>query len=462
MSSQGNLIAYLVDISWPLIAIWLYRTKSIQVATLWTILGGFMFLPVRTEIDFPLIPPLGKHSIPVLSALIGIWLLKRQKISYINNDRWVKGLLLLFLMSPFITVLLNGDPISIGSRTMPGLTNHDAISATINQWLFVLPLLFGRQFFRTYEQQLLMFKTLVIAGLFYSILMLFEIRMSPQLHTWLYGYFPHSFGQQKRFDGFRPVVFMGHGLWVAFFAMTISLAATTLWKNGDKIRKLSPAMVSYYLLGVLVLCKSMASLFYGLYAYILIRYTSTKTQFRLAIFLVMLALLYPTMSILKVFPHQEVADLAGVIDQERAGSLMFRFNQEAILLEHGAERFFFGWGGWGRNRVFNDETGKDESVTDGRWIITFGVYGWFGFIAEFGLLTMTVFRAYIASKFVKDKKELNLLAAHAILVSLIIIDQLPNASLQPWLWLLAGVLLGRSDDIISKHKILSKTLSNLK
>jgi hypothetical protein len=94
------------------------------------------------------------------------------------------------------------------------------------------------------------------------------------------------------------------------------------------------------------------------------------------------------------------------------------------------------------------------------WIITFGQYGWLGFIAEFGLLFMSVCRAYKASKLVKDKKEANLLSAHAILVSLIMMEQLPNATLAPWLWLLAGILLGRSEDIISKHKLSLKETSH--
>lgn len=456
MSSKGNLIAFLIVILWPVISIWFYRTKSIPLATLWTIIGGFMILPVSTEIDFPFIPPLGKHSIPVVSALIGIWLVKGHKISITSNYGWVKKLLILFLFSPIITVLLNTDPVNISGRTLPGLTMHDAFSITINQLLFIFPLMFGRQFFRTYEHQLLMFKVLVIAGLFYSIFIWFEIRMSPQLHTWLYGYFPHDFGQQKRFGGFRAVVFMGHGLWIAFFVMVVSLSAAALWKNGERIRKLSLAKISYYLMILLVLCKSMASLIYGLYAFILIRYTKVKSQFRMAIILVLLASFYPTMSILNIFPQQQIANLAEIIDEDRAGSLKFRFNQETLLLAHGTERFFFGWGGWGRNRVHDEETGTNTSVTDGRWIITFGQFGLFGFIAEFGLLAMAVFRAYIASKLVEDKKELNLLAAHAILVSLIMIDQLPNASLQPWLWLLAGILLGRSEDIIANNKISSR------
>lgn len=452
MSSQGNLFAYFVVISWPLIAIWLYRTKSIQVATLWVILGGFMFLPAKTAIDLPLAPSLGKSTIPILSALIGILLVKRKKISYLNNYGWIKILLLLYVLSPFITVLLNGDRINIGGRILPGLTFHDSISVVVNQWLYILPLLFGRQFFRTYELQLLMFKTLVIAGLGYSLLMLIEIRISPQLHTMMYGYFPHTFAQQARDGGFRPVVFMGHGLWVAFFAAVVVIAATTLWKNSEKIRNFSPSLISFYLLTVLILCKSMASIMYGLFSLFLIRLTSNRLQLKIAIFLVMLTLLYPTMSMIKVFPHDKVVEIANTyMGAERSQSLEFRFDNEKILLQHVQQRFFFGWGGWGRSRVFDDMSGNDISITDGRWVITLGQWGWFGFIAEFGLMAMVVFRAYKASKLIKDKKQLNLLSAHAILVSLIMIDQLPNATLGPWLWLLAGILLGRSEKIISDN-----------
>jgi len=282
--------------------------------------------------------------------------------------------------------------------------------------------------------------------------MLFEIRMSPQLHTWFYGYFPHSFVQQMRQGGFRPVVFMGHGLLVSFFAFIVLIAAVALWNNRIKIRQLPPASLSYYLFVVLVLCKSMASLLYGLFAFLLLKGTKPKTQHRMATLLVCLAMAYPIMSITNIFPHQTISNMATSFDKERAQSLNFRFDNEKILLAHGRERFFFGWGGWGRNRVYNDVTGKDESVTDGQWVLTFGTSGILGFIAQFGLIAVTVFRAGKASKLQISKPEQTILAAHALLVAIIMIDQLPNASLAPWLWLLIGILLGRSEMIIAESK----------
>ncbi|MEO1905023.1 MAG: hypothetical protein ABGX39_05975, partial [Methylococcales bacterium] len=128
-------------------------------------------------------------------------------------------------------------------------------------------------------------------------------------------------------------------------------------------------------------------------------------------------------------------------------------------LSHARERLLFGWGGWGRNRAYSEVTGRDITVTDGRWIITFGQFGLFGFMAEFGLLAITVFRANKAVRLVKRKSEQTILAAHALLVGIVMIDQLPNSSLAPWLWLLTGILLGRSETIIAKNKV--KQVSNL-
>jgi len=268
-----------------------------------------------------------------------------------------------------------------------------------------------------------------------------------------YGYFPHSFAQQARGGGFRAVVFMGHGLLVAFFVVCTLFAATVLEKLGEKIRNFPPKMVSYYILIILVLCKSKAALLYGIFAFIAIKKMPYKMQFHAAAILAIITLLYPGMSILKVFPHEAIVQTAtDYLGAERASSLQFRFDNENILLEHARKRFLFGWGGWGRNRARDEETGADISVTDGGWIITLGTLGLIGFLAEFGLLAISIFKAKIAARLVTNKQQQALLAAHALLVGIIMINQLPNSSLRPWLWLIVGGLLGRSEKIIIESK----------
>ena len=449
--SRGNALAYLVLLGWPLFSIWLYRRKSLQLATLITIIGGFMVLAVGTSLDAPLIPAIGKHSMPVFSAVLGCWLIKKQKIKYFDNKGIVQVLVLLLFIGVFISTELNSDRLIIGGTIIPGLTLRDAISAVISMFIQMTPFFIGKQFFRTYQDQLLMFRFIVVAGLIYSIPILYEIRMSPQLHTLFYGYFPHSFAQQARGDGFRAVVFMGHGLLVALFVACVLSVATALEKTGEKIRNFSPKIVSYYFLIVLVLCKSAGALLYGLFAFIMIKKMPYKMQLRAAIILALITLLYPSMSIMKIFPHQAILQTAtDYLGENRASSLEFRFDNELILLEHAEKRLLFGWGGSGRNRARDEESGEDISVTDGYWIIILGISGLIGFIAQFGLLAVSIFRAKKAAELIKGNQQ-TLIAAHALLVSIIMIDQLPNASLAPWLWLIAGALLGRSEELIRNN-----------
>lgn len=443
-----NWFAYAaLFVLWPLIAIWLYRSKSVTEATLWTIFGGHMFLPVGTNVDLPMIPPLGKESIPVLAAFFGCRFIAGRRISFFDLRGWVFWLLLLFILGPFVTAELNGDAVFVGGRRLLPMEHYDALSAVINQLIIIMPFFLGRQLVRTEEDHALLFRILIVAGLFYSLLMLFEVRMSPQLHRWLYGYFPHSWIQQIRSDGFRPVVFMGHGLWVAFFSAVTVIAATVFWQLKIKAGRFSPVSITYYLMVLLLLCKSVASIIYGYTAFLLIKATSFKTQLRIARVLVLLALFYPTMSIMNLFPHQTLMDWTESMSAERAESLGVRFENEDRLLKHARQRLFFGWGSWGRNRVYSEETGDDITITDGRWIITFGTFGWVGFIAEFGLMALPVFRSVSVFKWVKTQQEMAFLSAHALLIGFVMIDQLPNASLAPWLWLLVGALLGRTEAI---------------
>jgi len=250
---------------------------------------------------------------------------------------------------------------------------------------------------------------------------------------------------------------MGHGLMVSFFVMVVMLSVVVLWKNRIKFRFFSPAIISCYTLIILVLCKSVGAIIYGVGALLLIRFTKPKIQYQFAIVLAMVTILYPTMSIIDVFPHQQLVHLADSFSAERAQSLEFRFYNEKLLLDRAKKHFFFGWGGWGRDRVYNAYTGRDETVTDGTWIIQLGTYGFVGFVSMFGLLAVAIFRAYSASKLVKSESDQALLAAHALLVGIIMIDQIPNSTLGPWLWLLTGALFGRSEDIIEKHKTENNT-----
>jgi hypothetical protein len=440
-----NWFSTVALILWPVVAFFLYQTRPINQATLWTILGALLVLPVGAAIKFEMVPQFDKVSIPNLAALIGCMLVVRRPLGFWQRFGLVEVLLLMGLICPFITSELNTDPLMYGPIALPGETQYDALSAVVAQFIFLIPFFLGRQVLRNSRDNQEILRALTIAGLIYSLPMLFEIRMSPQLHAWIYGYLPSAFDQQVREGGYRPMVFLGHGLQVAFFAMTTAVAAGAFWRTRTSILHLPPVGITAYLVAILALCKSLGSLVYGTMLVPMVRFARPQLQVRMATVLAAIVFCYPLLRAADLVPTEIMINTARLVSEDRASSLKTRFDQEQQLLEHALHRPLFGWGRFGRNRIYDAGEGKDVSITDGHWIITMGVYGLFGFVAEFGLLTWTVFRAASALRFTQAKRDRVYLAALALLVAINMIELLPNATLTPWTCLLAGALLGRAE-----------------
>lgn len=441
MTVAANTLAYIALFGWPLISVPLFFLLRLPVAFAISVLGADLLLPANLSVKFEMIPAIDKSTIACLSAAIGCSLSARRLPLSFSSFRAINFLVVVYLLGPFVTSVLNGDPVQSGNRVLPGVGLYDAGSAFIIQLILIFPLLLGRQVIRTDRDIADIFRVLVVSGMLYSILLLFEVRMSPQLHYWIYGYYPSQFAQAIREGGFRPMAFMGHGLLASFFLMTCVVGATALSRLNFRLIGVPAGWLAAYLGGVLVVCKSLGSLVYGLALAPLVRWTTPKIQLRVAIVLAMIGLTYPITRTFNLFPQNALVAVADSISDDRARSLDFRFTNEDQLLAKASERFWFGWGRYGRSRIY-DDYGSDV-VTDGRWIITFGQFGAFGFISEFGLLALPIFFAARAVRGIKDQRAGLLLAALALIQAVRIIDQLPNASINPWAWLLTGALLGR-------------------
>ena len=217
MMINPNWIAYFALLIWPLVALYFYSRLPIGRATLWTILGGYLLLPVGAEIKFDMVPAFDKQSIPNLAALIGCALFAGRLPKLFRGLGLVELLIVFLLIGPFITSMLNTDSIRIGQTTLPGVGPYDALSAAVTQFIFILPFFLGRQFLRRPEDNVDVLRVMVIAGLAYSLPMLFEVRMSPQLHAWIYGYFPSAVLVKKFATvAFAPWFSSGTGSWWAF------------------------------------------------------------------------------------------------------------------------------------------------------------------------------------------------------------------------------------------------------
>ena len=440
-----NYFAYFMLLIWPIVTILLFKKLSVERAVIWSILGAYLILPPVVGFDFPLLPPFGKESIPAITVFVVCVFMLGQKISFGFKSVTGRILIFLFILSPIGTVLTNGDPIVFEQGGLPGLRFREIFGLVVDQFLLILPFFIARQFLASEKALRELLLAFVIAGLVYSIPMLIEVRLSPRINVWVYGFFQHNFGEMVRYGGFRPIVFLEHGIWVAFFAMMAVIAALALMRtNGEKNRPRF-FFVAGYLGIVLMLCKTLGAFLYAIALAPLILFTSPGIQVRIALVLAVIALFYPFLRGAGFVPVEAMLEQAGRIDPERAGSLWARFTNEEMLLERARERPIFGWGSWGRNHLHNLIDGTILTVTDGRWIIVIGVYGWIGYIVEFGLLAMPIFTLLWASLKKDGVKLTPYASALALILAINMIELLPNATLMPLTWLIAGALLGYAE-----------------
>ncbi|MBN8988837.1 MAG: hypothetical protein J0H42_11370 [Rhizobiales bacterium] len=451
MPEQGNWFVVFAILGWPVVALGAYLFRPALEATAWTIVGSLLFLPSNAGIKFDMVPAIDKSLVSAMSAFVGCAILiKRPKVVPIGLGVF-PFLILLYVLGPLFTSLSNGDTLVYGPVVLPGVGMYDGTSASITQLITFFPFLLGQRYFQGDRAVQVILRVLVIAGLIYSVLMLIEIRVSPQLSLWLYGYLPSTYVAEMRYGGFRPVVFMQNGLAAAFFLMTALIAAVVFWRGSSVSGKSTRAAIVGYLFVVLLLCKSAGAMIYAIACGPIVRFAGPRMQTILAALIVIICLLYPLFRIAAYIPEENILGVSSFFNQERAESLGFRFEQEKQIMARTAERLIFGWGRYGRNRVY-DENGKDVSVTDGAWIITLSQFGIVGFLGQFGLLGLPVFWAFRAIKRDQVRGEEQLpLAGLALIVSISLMEQIPNASISSWTWLLSGVLLGRSQRLLRRR-----------
>ncbi|MCT4554950.1 MAG: hypothetical protein N4A53_09710 [Pelagimonas sp.] len=458
-----NPIAFLALALWPLISAVLFSRLRSDKALIWSLMLAYLFLPEPpAAFDLPGMPPMNKHTIPALAAF-AILMWRGSSDGPILPVSWVgKVLILTFVFSPIMTVLSNEDPVFFGQVGLPGLTIKDAVALMVQQFLLIVPFLLARQHLASGGAQREILVALMWGGLVYSLFMLIEIRLSPQLNLWVYGYYQHLFGQSIRFGGYRPVVFLYHGLWVAFFVMTSVVAAWALWRMDDQSKRIKLLGAAFYLTVIIVLAKSFGALLFVVLLVPMVVVLGRITQIRVAILIGLFAVSYPVLKGVDLIPQGKLIDAAGIVDEERAASLEFRFDNENILLDRASERPVFGWGSWGRNHILDPVSGNILTVTDGRWIIVIGVYGWVGFLAEFGLLVLPLILIWREAVSNREQDVSPLVGPLALILAINILDMLPNATLTPLTWMIAGALTGYAEQLRAARLKLTKFETHLK
>lgn len=448
---MANSFASLALVAWPLVVIVLFQKLPVPKALAISVVGGYLLLPVQPRYDLPLLPPYDKTTAAVLPALLMALIKSRQPLrggppllpgrpGWVPQSGLLRVCLLALLVGACLTVLTNGDALSYGPRVLPALRPYDAGATVLTLLTVLLPFLLARKYLARAEDHLTLLAVLSIAALAYSLPTLWEVRMSPRLNVQIYGFFAHDWRQHLRAGGYRPLVFLEHGLRLGLFLAIGVLATALLVRLGHGSRRTLAIVGLVWLFATLVLSKNLTAFVTVFLLLPVILILRVRTQLVLAAVVAGVVLVYPMMRAVGLVPiHTVTSAIAAFADGQRLDSLAFRLTNEDMLLEKSNDRPLFGWGGWGRARVYNDR-GQDVSVTDGAWIIEFGEAGWVGYLARFGLLTGPI----LLLAFRRGDGAATLASSGlAVVLAGNLIDLLPNSGLTPLTWLMAGALAGR-------------------
>jgi hypothetical protein len=436
-------------LAWPVVILLLFRKLQPGMAVAASILGGYLLLPTMGGWDFPMIPALNKESITALACLVAACLTMtalrhRPDSQSVIRPGWLPrsgtGLVLatVYIAGSVLTALLNDRPIVYELRVLPGLSIYDGISDALRIAISLIPMLLARKFLAHPEGQKTLLVALALAGLFYSLPTLYEVRMSPQLSRMIYGFFPHAWIQHLREGGFRPLVFLQHGLWLGIFLCMSVIATASLTRIAGGRRKWW-FLALLWLAATLLLSKNFGALAIACLLAPCALLMPARLQLLAAMALSICVLAYPVLRGTELVPTSALLTVVENIRPERASSLAFRFANEELLLDKANQKPIFGWGSSGRNRVY-DEQGNDMATTDGNWIITIGVGGWVRYFSQMGLMALPIL--FLALN--RRRYDLGPATAGLCLVlAANMVDLIPNGTQTPVTWLVTGALLGR-------------------
>jgi len=421
---------------WPIVTIGLFMRLPHRQAIVVSLLAGYLLLPVRTAFEIPVLVDIDKATVAAISAFVAACAFARGRSALIPRNALLLLLIVVFVISPAFTAMGNRDPMVYESRIVPGMSNYDTLSIIQGRVVTLIPFILGYAFLRDENGYRVLLATFVSAALLYSLPMFVEMRLSPQLNSWVYGFFPHSFAQQVRAGGYRPVVFLGHGLVVAIFISMAVVALAGLLRIRRRLFNFQTGLLFAYLAVVLLLCRSAGSLVIAFAFAPLGLLAPPRLVRQVALVIGVIALTYPVIRQSGVMQRTGLDGITSAFSSDRAASLNVRTENEDALLVKANQRPVFGWGSWGRNRIYQEGWGTDLSVTDGTWIMTLGSYGYVGYFAQFGLLCFGLLAYRPPGRAPPSIAIVTLM----LVLCANLVDLVPNSSLSPLTWLLAGAL----------------------
>ena len=451
MEGHPNILVLLALFGWIPVVLLVFSQLPPRKAVILLFMLGWMFLPSGEGAVFKIqgIPEYTKSSATCLGILAAAMLFDGPALGRLQ---WhVLDLpMALFCMTPMFSSLVNG------------LGPYDGFSESFREVVkWGMPYLVGRIYFSDRKALGELAAGVFVGGLVYVPFCVLELLVSPQLHRFVYGYHQHSFIQTIRYGGYRPMVFMDHGLMVGMWMAAAAAAGLWLFYSGGlglHLRRLfdinsapsrKPVLSSALLGGLVVLMLVMSVAVKSTGAVILLLLALLAlflaAQFRFVVLALALFLTYPVYVGLRAYQVWDGTSLIAMVAKksiDRAQSLEFRIDNENMLALKATQRPVFGWGGWGRSRIF-DEDGKDLTVTDGQWIILLGTRGFFSIVAFTLTMGMPLLLLWWRCPLSTWRTaEVAPLAFMAVWLLVYMIDCIPNSMINPIFTLFVGGMIG--------------------
>ncbi len=457
-----NPTVHIAMIGWIPFALFLFTKLEPRRAVIAIFALGWMFLPQYTY-DLPGLPDYTKITAIAYSIVIGTFLFNRQAFSNYQYHI-VDTPIAIWCLVPIITSV-NND-----------LGLYDGLSASLNKTaMWGLPYYIGRIYFNDKRSLQELAFGIFLGGLIYMPLCWWEVLMSPRLHKIIYGWHAANFRQSFRGGGYRPTVFMEHGLMVAMWTLMAFLSGYQLHRSGW-LNANFPRYIKHWtkliilLLITIFLNKStgaLALLVIGILFLEIMKISKSKIPL---LILIIFPIFYTSTRASGNWDGQSLLDAAGsVASEERVASLYYRLRMEDILIEKANIRPWFGWGQYRRSFVF-DEDGEPISVPDGEWISAFGQYGLIGLISLGLMLTISpIIFTHIFHPRKWADGDISSLVANPLIIVLFTIDSLFNAMFNPLVIILcggiSGMLVFRKDQTylveLSVHSFRSADLTDI-
>jgi hypothetical protein len=454
--TSATPLVNVVMFGWIPIVLFLFARLTPRRAVLASFVCAWLFLPVVTY-DIPALPDYTKITATCAGVMLAILLFDSEYVLSLSfAPKWVDIPMIVWCLCPIATAISN----------QPDLTYHDGFSWALERVVsWGLPYLIGRLYLANFNGLADFTKAIFIGGLLYLPLCLYEIRMSPDLHHFVYGFYQHSVAQQERGGWFRPMVFLQHGLAVGLYMTAASLAAVWLWMTGTvkKVLRIRIEVWVCLLIGTTILCRSFAAIAF-LGAGLTLTFFLLKLPMRTIVVLLamLVAPIYVTARLAFEWDGERLVGMVYQVASIRdAASLAFRIHNERLIATRTMERPKFGWGGYSRYLV-KDHNGDIVSTPDSLWIIAFGDSGLVGEVALLSLIIPVGFLLLKLRRCRWNDPALAGVGAAMIMMILYSYDNLLNNMLNPLFLLGLGGLSGlaaATKPVESKSAVANKKFS---